>query len=458
MEMISSTTRAEFREVLSGEFFVRDIDTFFGGAGFKPIEVVNPSVSGVRRSLVEQYYADIDFTSPSDTEKVLGVFGDIVFRLYMDHKKAVAERLERYMSRDGYRHENGHFAGENEVTRAVESADRTDQSQAVEMARNRRNVFVVHGRNEPARRAIFDQLTAFGLRPIEWSQAVQYTNSPTPSIVDILDAAMEYAQAIVVLCTPDDEARLLERYSKPDDPGYESELRGQARQNVTWEGGMAYGRYRERTVIVQIGSLRPMSDTAGLHALRFDGSVECRKDFGDRLESTGCRVDRSGAHWLSVGDWASVKASLREDVQLSSSSENESHQKADEVARLSEDSKAPAEDESQDAALMAQATVLLRVRQLLHTRGQRHLSDLLVSASLEWEFDDWGNKFPIIYAAVADYELLKRLSGSEQGEIVDAWRTIMPDGIASLNYRLDTNSLADIDVSAEYVDIDDLPF
>ena len=327
MEMISSTTRAEFREVLSGEFVVRDIDTFFGGAGFKPIEVVNPSVSGVRRSLVEQYYADIDFTSPSDTEKVLGVFGDIVFRLYMDHKKAVAERLERYMSRDGYRHENGHFTGENEVTRAVESADRTDQSQAVEMARNRRNVFVVHGRNEPARRAIFDQLTAFGLRPIEWSQAVQYTNSPTPSIVDILDAAMEYAQAIVVLCTPDDEARLLERYSKPDDPGCESELTGQARQNVTWEGGMAYGRYRERTVIVQIGSLRPMSDTAGLHALRFDGSVERRKDFGDRLESAGCPVDRSGEHWLSVGDWASVKVSLREDVQLSSSSANESDQK-----------------------------------------------------------------------------------------------------------------------------------
>ena len=34
----------------------------------------------------------------------------------------------------------------------------------------------------------------------------------------------------------------------------------------------------------------------------------------------------------------------------------------------------------------------------------------------------------------------------------------MPDGISSLKYRLDTNSLADIDVSAEYVDIDDLRF
>ena len=34
----------------------------------------------------------------------------------------------------------------------------------------------------------------------------------------------------------------------------------------------------------------------------------------------------------------------------------------------------------------------------------------------------------------------------------------MPDGISSLKYRLDINSLAGIDVSAEYVDIDDLPF
>ena len=456
MELISSTTRSEFREVLSGEFVIRDIDTFFGGAGFKPIEVVNLSVSGARRSLVEQYYADIDFTSASDTEKVLGVLGDIVFRLHMDHKTAAAERLERYMSRDGYRYENGHFARENEATQAVESASGTDQSQAVETAPDRRNVFVVHGRNEPARRIIFDQLAAFGLRPIEWSQAVQYTNSPTPSIVDILDAAMDYARAIVVLCTPDDEARLLERYSKPDDPGYESEFTGQARQNVTWEGGMAYGRYRERTVIVQIGSLRPMTDTAGLHALRFDGSVERRKDFGDRLESAGCPVDRSGERWLSVGDWAAVMASLGEDVQLSSSSGSESHQKADEVARLGEDSKATAEDEPQDAALTAQASVLLSVRQLLHARDQRHLSDLLVSASLEWAFDDWGNELPIIYAAVADYERLKRLSRSEQGEIEDAWSTVMPGGISSLKYRLDTNSLADIDVSVEYVD--DLPF
>ena len=146
MELVSSTTRSEFREVLSGEFVIRDIDTFFGGAGFKPIEVVNLSVSGARRSLVEQYYADIDFTSASDTEKVLGVLGDIVFRLHMDHKTAAAERLERYMSRDGYRYENGHFAGENEGTQAVESAAGTDQSQAVETAPNRRNVFVVHGR------------------------------------------------------------------------------------------------------------------------------------------------------------------------------------------------------------------------------------------------------------------------------------------------------------------------
>ena len=269
---------------------------------------------------------------------------------------------------------------------------------------------------------------------------------------------MDYAQAIVVLCTPDDEARLHERYSKPDDLGYESEFTGQARQNVTWEGGMAYGRYRERTVIVQIGSLRPMSDTAGLHALRFDGSVERRKDFGDRLESAGCPVDRSGERWLSVGDWPTVMASLGEDVQLSSSSGSESHQKADEVTRLGKDSKATAEDESQDAALTAQASVLLSVRQLLHARDQRHLSDLLVSASLEWEFDDWGNELPIIYAAVADYERLKRLSRSEQGEIEDAWSTVMPDGISSLKYRLDTNSLADIDVSAEYVDVDNLPF
>ena len=48
----------------------------------------------------------------------------------------------------------------------------TSQSQP---SADTRNIFVVHGRNEAARDALFAFLRAIGLHPLEWSEAVQAT-------------------------------------------------------------------------------------------------------------------------------------------------------------------------------------------------------------------------------------------------------------------------------------------
>ena len=66
----------------------------------------------------------------------------------------------------------------------------------------RRRVFVVHGRNEPARDAMFSFLRSIGLQPIEWSQAVAATGEASPYIGVVLDSAFDAAQAVVVLMTP----------------------------------------------------------------------------------------------------------------------------------------------------------------------------------------------------------------------------------------------------------------
>ena len=56
-----------------------------------------------------------------------------------------------------------------------------------------RSVFVIHGRNEPARKGLFDFLRAIGLSPIEWSEAISMTGSASPYIGDVLDAAFRRA-------------------------------------------------------------------------------------------------------------------------------------------------------------------------------------------------------------------------------------------------------------------------
>ena len=72
-----------------------------------------------------------------------------------------------------------------------------------------RDVFVVHGRNTAARDALFEFLRSLDLHPLEWSEAVSATGKASPYIGEILDAAFSRAHAVLVLFTPDDEARSL---------------------------------------------------------------------------------------------------------------------------------------------------------------------------------------------------------------------------------------------------------
>ena len=59
---------------------------------------------------------------------------------------------------------------------------------------------------------------------------------------------------------PDDEARLNQEFRGDSDPPDETELTGQARPTVLFEVGMALGHSQERTILVELGDLRPFSD------------------------------------------------------------------------------------------------------------------------------------------------------------------------------------------------------
>jgi predicted nucleotide-binding protein len=164
-------------------------------------------------------------------------------------------------------------------------------------------VFVGHGRNNAVRESLFAFLRAIGLKPLEWSQAVYATGKPSPYIGEVLDKAFALAGAVVVLMTPDDEARLLEQFRGTAEPDYEVELTPQARPNVLFEAGMAMGRSADRTVLVEVGTVRPFSDIGGRHVLRLNNSTERRQEFADRLELAGCPVNLKGTGWHKVGDF-----------------------------------------------------------------------------------------------------------------------------------------------------------
>lgn len=166
-----------------------------------------------------------------------------------------------------------------------------------------RIVFVVHGRNSDARRGLFQFLRSIGLQPLEWSQAVEKTGKASPYIGEVLELGFSVAQAAIILFTPDDEARLIKEYRGENEPEHETELTPQARQNVIFEAGMAMGLYPDRTIILELGALRPISDLSGRHVLRMNNGLAARQNLANRLKTAGCNVSLAGTDWHEDGSF-----------------------------------------------------------------------------------------------------------------------------------------------------------
>lgn len=166
-----------------------------------------------------------------------------------------------------------------------------------------RKIFVVHGRDAHLRKDFFGFLRALGLQPLEWSEAIKLTGKTSPYIGEILDRAFSEAQAVVVLLTPDDEVRLMPDLWGTEEDSNEKEFRLQARPNVLFEAGMAFGRNPNRTLLIEVGRVKAFSDVAGRHVVKLTNDTEKRKDVAERLRTAGCAVSTVGDDWLNQGDF-----------------------------------------------------------------------------------------------------------------------------------------------------------
>lgn len=166
-------------------------------------------------------------------------------------------------------------------------------------------VFVVHGRDTKLRDATYDLLGALGLKAQEWGHAIRAAKrkGSNPYVNDAVTKIMEQAQAIVVVLSPDDDVTLRKQFVTKQERTTEGKIQGQARPNVIFETGIAIGTHHRKTVIVQIGDVKPFTDISGMHILRLSGSDSSRHEFANRLKDLGCKIDTDGDHWLRAGDF-----------------------------------------------------------------------------------------------------------------------------------------------------------
>jgi predicted nucleotide-binding protein len=181
-----------------------------------------------------------------------------------------------------------------EMTSRPEAPDAGEVSRQVDNSGalpDPRNVFVIHGRDLATKSAMCAYLEALDLHPLDWDEMVQSLGEGTPFTGRVIEHGFSIAQAFVVLMTPEDEARLHEDLHDANEPEYERELTCQPRPNVIFEAGMAFGAHAERTVMVHVGSLRPVSDLAGRNVVNLGPTKAPLLALARRLKAAGCPVD-----------------------------------------------------------------------------------------------------------------------------------------------------------------------
>lgn len=175
---------------------------------------------------------------------------------------------------------------------------------------NPREVAVVHGRDSEVTQAVFEFLRALDLRPLEWEEVLSRASAATPYTGHLIEKLFEDVQAVVVIFTPDDEARLHPQLQRAGEAAHETRFMCQARPNVLFEAGMAFGLYPHRTILVEVGELRPISDLVGRHTVRL-GTENAIKSFVNRLEVAKCAVNTKGTDWLKLSRFSDLAALTR---------------------------------------------------------------------------------------------------------------------------------------------------
>ena len=120
-----------------------------------------------------------------------------------------------------------------------------------------------------------------------------------PYTGEVLDRALEIVQAVVVLFTPDDLVRL--RHDLQAD--HERDVSGQRTPERALRSRAGVRRHPNRTVIVEYGRLRGLSDLFGRHAVRLERGVPALQDLAARLRTVGCAIKTGGSDWLDTSDF-----------------------------------------------------------------------------------------------------------------------------------------------------------
>ncbi len=131
-DLISKNTRVKFREYLVG-WTLRTISDAFDAADV-PLAEEEPMIGGQRRSLVEQYYAAVDFSNWHDVKKVLAAYENIINDI-IEYDARTANTLLNFLKRDGFVYKDGRLEPGSEMPTSMGLKSLANELDADELSR-----------------------------------------------------------------------------------------------------------------------------------------------------------------------------------------------------------------------------------------------------------------------------------------------------------------------------------
>lgn len=147
-DIISRKTRNEFREYLVN-WTLREIEMAFDSADIECQHDHAPSTSGQRRTLVEQYYASLDFAKPRDVAKLVRAYEYILEKALdpsrysgaywspeevAEATKKTTASLIKWLQKDGYDFIDGRIVPISGIARVADVRDAAQELQAPHLA------------------------------------------------------------------------------------------------------------------------------------------------------------------------------------------------------------------------------------------------------------------------------------------------------------------------------------
>ena len=199
------------------------------------------------------------------------------FKSYQERRTYISEQFTTLLDFLEFGHSNGNPAPKPAPKPVLNMPNVFTRDAATEpVARNKRKVFIVHGRDNEAKQEVARFLTSLGLEPIILHEQA----SSGMTIIEKIERYTNEADFALVLYTPCDQGRgVFETKVAP---------RSRARQNVVFEHGYLMAKLgRENVCALVKGEIETPNDISGVVYVQLDGFGGWKNEVAKELKACG---------------------------------------------------------------------------------------------------------------------------------------------------------------------------